>query len=156
MFNEDHEITDPAIIKTLFDKAMGMIPHTDVRDPNGVLSGINEPAEGEPVTGYRFYRVNEDGERYSGVFNRPIPPLDEIEDIGHFWFNKEYAKAYMLEAIKNDIANHREAAQYQLERVNGLYKGISHDEGFLMTDIDRIRTLILSVNKSDIDIIRNQ
>ena len=164
MFNEDHEITDPTIIRNLVNNATNLLPHLPMgfRPIDGVsLASARDtyledmsalPNEGDSVKGYRFYRISEDGEKRSGIFNNYVPAdnCEEDEEGLHFWFNKSYAKAYMLSSIKNDITNHQTADTYVLEEVTGIYKGVSQDEGFTMSLIEPNRTTVLRVDKSDI------
>lgn len=167
-------IDDPRHIKDLMDYAMDTVPHlndefrataedisvpyVDARDMQ--LADMPElPAAGESVIGYRFYKINKDGERHSGIFNQYVPNDDKTEtseDGLHFWFSEHYAKAYMLANLKNDIQNKNTGENdYVLERVQGIYKGVSPEEGFLMSEIDNNRREeVMRVTKNDIENIK--
>lgn len=171
MINEGRVIDDPTTIKNLVDNAMDYlphlsstfatlakaydIPHADARDLQ--LEGKDVlPQVGDSVKGYRFYRILSDGEKRSGVWNNFVPEDNAEEDREglHFWFNKDYAKAYMLTMVKTDIANNNTPAEgYVLEEVEGIYKGVSPEEGFLMSSINTNRTEIMKVTKNDIAIL---
>lgn len=167
MINEGVIIDDPRHIKDLIDNSMDYLPHlsstynalakawdiprVDARDMQ-LAEQTTLPQTGDSVKGYRFYRIYEDGEKRSGIWNNYVPAdnNEESEDGLHFWFSKDYAKAYMLSAIKNDITNNNTSFSYVLEEVEGVYKGVSQDEGFLMSYISAERTEILKVTKNDI------
>lgn len=174
MIINDTEIVDPHRIKNLVDNAMEYLPHLsnkfraladDVSIPNVdaydmQFADMTElPKPGDSVVGYRFYRIDKDGDRYSGIFNQYIPAGDtetaEEEGI-HFWFSELLAKTYLLSQLKNDIMNHNEGEfDYVLNRVKGVYKGVSPDEGFLMSEIDQQGYKeVLRVTKNDIENIK--
>lgn len=113
------------------------------------------PQPGTPVEGYRFYRVNEH-ERLSGITSQYIADGMETSEFGlHFWFSEARARAYMLSQLKSDIEHKRGGNHdYLLERVNGVFKGVSPDEGFLMDEISPQREEVFRVTKNDIESIK--
>lgn len=167
------EIVDPHRIKDLVNNAMEYLPHLssefralagDISIPNVdaydmQFADMTElPKPGDSVVGYRFYRIDKDGDRYSGIFNQYIPKegVEASDEGAHFWFSELYAKAYLLTQLKSDIMNHNEGQHdYVLNRVRGIYKGVSPDEGFLMSEIDQQDSEeVLRVTKNDIENIK--
>lgn len=163
-------MNDPKQLKSLMDNAYNYLPRltneyrnaaTDLDIPlvdahDLQLANMDMmPPQGTPVEGYRFYRVNEH-ERLGGITNQHIADGVEVSEFGlHFWFSEARARAYMLSQLKNDIEHKREGDyDYLLERVNGIFKGVSPDEGFLMDEISPQREEVFRVTKNDIESIK--
>ena len=105
------------------------------------------PQTGDPVVGYRFYRIDEKGSRRGGVFNNYV--AEGVEPLGHFWFSKEKALTYVFADV---LSNHNKSKDtYVLERVSGTYQGLSWDEGYIMTGIDPNREEVLRITKNDLE-----